>query len=161
MCVRLTAPISVVSIGSPQCLSHLPHDPSLNPRVNLSVSLIPPVNASSSYYDGLSFSLFRSVSDRRLIPRHRPRVYPYGFEHPDPLYRAIPSLAPLVCVCPRTSSQEQVRVHRCVALLELDNWSPPLVFPNLQELMIRRCSSLFRIVVLERLESSKWTRRLG
>ena len=42
-----------------QCLSKLPHDSSLTPSVDPSVSLIPPVNASSSYYDGIvqSFSL--------------------------------------------------------------------------------------------------------
>ena len=37
-----------------QCMSHLPHDPALSPRVDPSNSLIPPVNASSSYYDGLA-----------------------------------------------------------------------------------------------------------
>ena len=35
-----------------QCLSQLPHDPALTPSVNPLVSLIPPVNTSSSYYDG-------------------------------------------------------------------------------------------------------------
>lgn len=39
-----------------QCLSHQPHDPSLAPSVDPSVSLIPPVNASGSYYDGMSQS---------------------------------------------------------------------------------------------------------
>ncbi|KAH8994114.1 Di-copper centre-containing protein [Lactarius hatsudake] len=38
-------------IRAVNCLSHLPHDPALTPKVNRSVSLIPPVNASSSYYD--------------------------------------------------------------------------------------------------------------
>jgi tyrosinase len=42
-------------IRAVNCLSHLPHDPALTPRVNLSVSLIPPVNASSSYYDDLAY----------------------------------------------------------------------------------------------------------
>ena len=37
-----------------QCLSQLPHDPALTPSVNPSVSLIPPVNTSSSYYDGMT-----------------------------------------------------------------------------------------------------------
>jgi hypothetical protein len=36
-----------------QCLSKLPHDSALTPSVNPSVSLIPPVNVSSSYYDGI------------------------------------------------------------------------------------------------------------
>jgi len=36
-----------------QCLSKLPHDPALTPSVDPSVSLIPPVNKSSSYYDGM------------------------------------------------------------------------------------------------------------
>ena len=37
-----------------QCMSHLPHDPALSPRVDPSISLILLVNASSSYYDGLA-----------------------------------------------------------------------------------------------------------
>ena len=37
-----------------QCLSHQPHDPALAPSVDPSISLIPPVNASSSYYDGMN-----------------------------------------------------------------------------------------------------------
>ena len=40
-----------------QCLSYLPHDPALAPSVDPSVSLIPPVNASSSYYDGIILTL--------------------------------------------------------------------------------------------------------
>jgi tyrosinase len=36
-----------------QCLSKLPHDSALTPSVDPSVSLIPPVNASSSFYDGI------------------------------------------------------------------------------------------------------------
>ena len=47
-----------------QCLSQLPHDPALTPSVDPSVSLIPPVNASSSYYDGTPSrltSLFRML----------------------------------------------------------------------------------------------------
>jgi tyrosinase len=36
-----------------QCLSKVPHDPALTPSVDPLVSLIPPVNASSSYYDGI------------------------------------------------------------------------------------------------------------
>lgn len=35
-----------------QCLSKLPHDPALTPSVDPLVSLIPPVNKSSSYFDG-------------------------------------------------------------------------------------------------------------
>jgi tyrosinase len=40
-----------------QCLSHLPHDSALAPSVDPSISTIPPVNASSSYYDGTILSL--------------------------------------------------------------------------------------------------------
>lgn len=40
-----------------QCLSHQPHDPSLAPSVDPSVSLIPSVNASGSYFDGMSQSI--------------------------------------------------------------------------------------------------------
>ena len=35
-------------------MSQLPHDPALTPSVDPTVSLIPPVNASSSYFDGIS-----------------------------------------------------------------------------------------------------------
>ena len=103
-------------------MSHLPHDPSLTPTVNPSVSLIPPVNVSSSYYDGLFFLFYQPVSDKKLISQDRLYIYAYGFEPPDSLYRAIPSLAPLVCVYLRKSSQGQVRVLRCVTVLGLDNW---------------------------------------
>ena len=40
-----------------QCLSHQPHDPALAPSVDPSISLIPPVNASGSYYDGMNQSI--------------------------------------------------------------------------------------------------------
>ena len=42
-----------------QCLSHQPHDPALAPSVDPSISLIPPVNASGSYYDGMNRSSWR------------------------------------------------------------------------------------------------------
>ncbi|KAF8470980.1 Di-copper centre-containing protein [Russula ochroleuca] len=37
------------------CLSQLPHDPALTPSVDPSVSLIPPVNTSSSYFDDIVY----------------------------------------------------------------------------------------------------------
>jgi tyrosinase len=40
-----------------QCLSHQPHDPALAPSVDPSISLIPPVNASGSYYDGMNMPI--------------------------------------------------------------------------------------------------------
>ncbi|KAH9986888.1 Di-copper centre-containing protein [Russula compacta] len=42
-------------IRAVNCLSHLPHDPALAPSVDPSLSLIPPVNASGSYYDDLVY----------------------------------------------------------------------------------------------------------
>jgi len=55
--VRIVTPITSVlflkMIFRIQCLSKLPHDSALAPSVDPSVSLIPPVNASSSYYDGI------------------------------------------------------------------------------------------------------------
>ena len=42
-----------------QCLSHLPHDPALAPSIDPSISLIPAVNTSSSYYDGINLSILR------------------------------------------------------------------------------------------------------
>ena len=48
------------SLFGNQCLSQLPHDPALTPSIDPSVSLIPPVNASSSYYDGTSRSTLPS-----------------------------------------------------------------------------------------------------
>ena len=36
-----------------QCLSKLPHDTALTPLVDPLGSLIPPINASSSYYEGI------------------------------------------------------------------------------------------------------------
>ncbi|KAF8495783.1 Di-copper centre-containing protein [Russula emetica] len=42
-------------IGAINCLSKLPHDPALTPSVDPSVSLIPPVNKSSSYFDDIVY----------------------------------------------------------------------------------------------------------
>ncbi|KAI0271789.1 Di-copper centre-containing protein [Russula aff. rugulosa BPL654] len=42
-------------IRAVNCLSKLPHDSALTPSVDPSVSLIPPVNASSSYYDDIVY----------------------------------------------------------------------------------------------------------
>ncbi|KAI9436424.1 Di-copper centre-containing protein [Lactarius indigo] len=42
-------------IRAVNCLSHLPHDPALTATVDPSVSLIPPINASGSYYDDLVY----------------------------------------------------------------------------------------------------------
>lgn len=42
-----------------QCLSKLPHDLALTPLVDPSVSRIPPVNKSSSYFDGLTHFICR------------------------------------------------------------------------------------------------------
>jgi tyrosinase len=50
-----------------QCLSNLPHDPGLAPSVDPSVSLIPPVNASGSYYDGMSQSIEVTFGGEVLI----------------------------------------------------------------------------------------------
>ncbi|THH21568.1 hypothetical protein EW146_g41 [Bondarzewia mesenterica] len=38
-------------ISAVKCLSHLPHDPNMTPTVNVSLSGIPPLNTSGSYYD--------------------------------------------------------------------------------------------------------------
>lgn len=37
----------------PQCIATLPHTPAFVPVVPTNVSLIPPVNTNSSYYDGM------------------------------------------------------------------------------------------------------------
>ena len=55
--VRIVTPPALVVfpevIFRIQCLSKLPHDSALTPSVDPSVSKIPPVNPSSSYYDGI------------------------------------------------------------------------------------------------------------
>ena len=68
-----------------QCLSHQPHDPALAPSVDPSISLIPPVNASGSYYDGMNLSFYTCLSlvgDHfiRFFP-HRSGVHPHGPEY--------------------------------------------------------------------------------
>ena len=63
-----------------QCLSKLPHDSALTPSVDPSVSLIPPVNVSSSYYDGIistigyGFLCVESLTAffRYSVPSHGP-----------------------------------------------------------------------------------------
>lgn len=39
-------------LTSRQCLSKLPHDPHLTATINPDLSVIPPINASGSFYDG-------------------------------------------------------------------------------------------------------------
>jgi hypothetical protein len=65
-----------------QCLSKLPHDSALTPSVNPSVSLIPPVNASSSYYDGMVQPIgFAFLVGGSNCIFHRLGVHPHGPEH--------------------------------------------------------------------------------
>jgi len=66
-------------IHAVNCLSHMPHDPSLAPSVDPSVSLIPPVNASGSYYDDLVY-IHMDLNTRihftgQFLPWHRWYVY--------------------------------------------------------------------------------------
>ncbi|KAI0271790.1 Di-copper centre-containing protein [Russula aff. rugulosa BPL654] len=58
-----------------KCLSKLPHDPAMTPSVDPSVSLIPPLNTSSSYYDDLVY-LHMDLNIRihgtgQFLPWHR------------------------------------------------------------------------------------------
>ncbi|KAH9974194.1 Di-copper centre-containing protein [Russula vinacea] len=62
-------------IRAVHCLSQTPHDPALAPIVDPSVSLIPPVNASSSYYDDIVY-LHMDLNTRihwtgQFLPWHR------------------------------------------------------------------------------------------
>ncbi|KAN0118256.1 Di-copper centre-containing protein [Russula decolorans] len=69
-------------IRAVNCLSHQPHDPALAPSVDPSISLIPPVNASGSYYDDLVY-IHMDLNTRihftgQFLPWHR--WYLYVFE---------------------------------------------------------------------------------
>ena len=59
--VRMRIPLTLAAHSEAvfwlQCLSHQPHDPALAPSVDPSISIIPPVNASGSYYDGMNRSI--------------------------------------------------------------------------------------------------------
>jgi tyrosinase len=62
-------------IRAVDCLNQQPHDPALTPSVDPSVSLIPPVNASSSYYDDITY-LHMDLNTRihwtgHFLPWHR------------------------------------------------------------------------------------------
>jgi len=46
-------PLLKTLIGDFQCLAALPHDPKLAPIIPRNISLIPPVNKTSSFYDGM------------------------------------------------------------------------------------------------------------
>jgi len=64
------------------CLSHLPHDTALTPTVDPSVSLIPPINATGSYYDDIVY-VHMDLNTRihftgLFLPWHR--WYVYSFE---------------------------------------------------------------------------------
>ena len=55
--IRISLALAVISSDAVfwlQCLSHQPHDTALVPSVDPSISLIPSVNASGSYYDGMN-----------------------------------------------------------------------------------------------------------
>jgi hypothetical protein len=60
-----------------QCLSKLPHDKALTPTVNSSISLIPPVDPNSSYYDGeflsVSSVIFPTHCFRHCLRSHGPQ----------------------------------------------------------------------------------------
>jgi hypothetical protein len=69
-----------------QCLSHQPHDPALAPSVEPSISIIPPVNASGSYYDGMNLPilcvfLWWVTDDSMLFFFHRSGVHSHGPEY--------------------------------------------------------------------------------
>ncbi|KAI0291784.1 Di-copper centre-containing protein [Multifurca ochricompacta] len=68
-------------IRAVNCLSHLPHDPALKPSVDPSVSLIPPLNASGSYYDDFVY-IHMDLNTRihftgLFLPWHRWYVHVY------------------------------------------------------------------------------------
>ncbi|KAH9974195.1 hypothetical protein BJV77DRAFT_968416 [Russula vinacea] len=85
-------------IRAMNCLSQQPHDPALTPSVDPSISLIPPVNASSSFYDGMTQSIDFTFTDVACFNSflHRYNVPPHGPEYSDPLDRIFPSLAQVV-----------------------------------------------------------------
>ncbi|KAF8259519.1 Di-copper centre-containing protein [Lactarius quietus] len=63
-------------IRAVNCLSRLPHDTDLTTTVDPSVSLIPQINASSSYYDGMLFVYIHFTG--LFLPWHR--MYLHFFE---------------------------------------------------------------------------------
>ena len=76
-------------------MSHVPHDSALTPSVNPSVSLIPPVNTSSSYFDGMILplaSLFPKVGSIDYL-FHRYSVYAHGPEYSGILERILSILS--------------------------------------------------------------------
>ena len=118
------------------------------------MSLIPPVNASGSYYDGMNKTIDVSFgveiltifSPTDLVYMHmdlntRVRYSELGmishptYEPPDTFYWSIPSLAPLVRTRLRTIAQEPMRIYWRVTVLELDNWSLMFLFLALKSLM--------------------------
>ncbi|KAH8976448.1 Di-copper centre-containing protein [Lactarius deliciosus] len=66
-------------IRAVNCLSHLPHDPALTATVDPSISLIPPINASGSYYDDFVYTHMdlntRIHFTGLFLPWHRWYVY--------------------------------------------------------------------------------------
>ena len=72
-----------------QCLSKVPHDTALTPSVDPSISLIPPVNASSSYYDGIlqSIGFTFLVGGSNCI--FRLSVHPHGPEYSGRVERTV------------------------------------------------------------------------
>ncbi|KAH8978459.1 Di-copper centre-containing protein [Lactarius akahatsu] len=66
-------------IRAVDCLSHLPHDPALTATVDPSISQIPPINASGSYYDDIVYTHMdlniRIHFTGLFLPWHRWYVY--------------------------------------------------------------------------------------
>jgi hypothetical protein len=59
-----------------KCLADLPHDPKVVPSVPANVSLIPPVNTTSSFYDGMQPRALAASGFSRAFCRSR--VFAYG-----------------------------------------------------------------------------------
>ena len=75
-------------------MSQQPHDPALTPSVDPSISLVPPVNASSSYYDGMTQSIdftFPDMGGSNCL-LHRHNVPPHGPEYSGTLKNLIDTI---------------------------------------------------------------------
>ena len=75
-----------------QCLNNLPHDPSLVPTFNTTYAAIPPVNTSSSYFDGLFTSRMSAEAAYSCLNRlglcpHGSQSHRGSFLH-SPLYKS-------------------------------------------------------------------------
>jgi hypothetical protein len=129
MYVRFTTLISVVSIGLTTVLVTFASRP-VSVSQGESFSIAHSAGQCVKFLLRWFVFLHQPVISDKAIHQDRHRLYPHGFEYSDPLYWAILSLAPLVCVClSKMLSSTSAGITECLRI-GIGHRSSPFVFLN-------------------------------